>query len=1290
MRRKLLLVLIAIMVLMIALMGIPGSAKRVMDPKPKAGQSRLQGLKPQVVRAVGFAKTKPLRDLPPAPNSIADTLAMAERRELNEKNEELERVQKPGAPQTLVDGALSGKKKTSSPSGAGVSVTPPPTGSFEGISDADNTTVGLGLVNPPDTNADVGYSQIVETVNSTFRVYDKAGNPLSPVMKQSTLFAPLGGICASSDAGDPIVLHDRIGDRWNISQFSFTGTTTPPYHQCIALSQTSDATGEYYLYDFELPGNEFPDYPKLGVWPDGYYMTTRQFTMGGPFNGIGAFAFNRDKMLAGDPTAELIYFTIPNDANYPSSASSGMLPSDHDGLLPPPAGAPNVFAIYDDDEFGAGDELHLFDFHADFTTPANSTFTERPESPIAVAPFDDRNPSGRADLEEPSPGENMDTIGDRLMFRLQYRNRDGVESLVTDHTVNVSGATPSTPATHQAAPRYYELRKSAPGDPYTVYDQATYSPDAGMPTTGLNRWMGSTNIDNQGNLAVGYSISSPTVLPSIAYVGREFGELGASLTNEQILFPGQGTMAAGDGNRWGDYTSLSVDPTDDCTFWHANEYWPTGNTSFNWHTRIGNFKFPTCTAPPQGTLSGTITACDSGVPLGEVLITATGGPSDRYSAATADDGTYTLHLAPGTYTVTATSDIRNCQDSASTQVTITDGGMATFSTCLNGSPNFRLPENNLMPITVGDSSGNNNGQIDKNECVTLNVQVQNEGCAPAHNIVATLSTTTPGVTITQPTSPYPDMPIDATATNTIPFGVSTSPSFVCGTPIEFTLTLNFTGGSDVVTFTLQTCQLPPQMFSGTVEPTDPATANGRIARNGAASTCAGKTCPGTTGSGPRSYDTYSFVNQGGVDACATINVSSACGSILLASAYLDSFDPNNLCNNYLGDPGASSTMQHFSVTVPAGHTLIVVVMATNNNTTTCAYTGTVSGLIGNISGGGECADVGVTKTDSPDPVFTGELLTYNVHVQNNGPGLATNVVLKDYLPTSSSFVSVSPDGPTCTHSGDMFGGIVTCNLDSLGCVGDRPGGGGCGTADVQIVVRTRGNANTIFNKAVVTSTGPDGNPTNDQAIEPTTVLTLRRLTFTPNSVTGGCEDSTGKLEISSPAGMGGLTVNLHSGDPHVQVPPMVTIPEGETSMTFPATTSVVNAQTVVTVTAIRGMSIVTGRIKLLPVRITSLTFDPNPVHGGMDTTAKVVLSCASDEDITIRFTSNRAAAQPVSPIVIPAGQMMGTTTIHTLHVTSSRVAVITAIISEHHPPEGQGRPDYVPEQIRRANLTIIP
>ena len=553
---------------------------------------------PMVGHAVLFGYSPEARSLPPAVSS-------GEGGEVNELNDEIERHIVAGASVQNEDATIrpdGGRGRVRALSTAAL----PSSTSFEGLADTDN---GNGLVNPSDSNGAVGPNDYVEVTNNRVRVFDKSGNPKTAPFTQSSLFASVGGICSLINDGDPIVLYDKLADRWQISQFAFAAPTVPPYHQCIAESINGDPAGKYYLYDFMLPTNNFPDYPKLSTWPDAYYMTTRDFLMGGPFNGEGAIAIDRRKILVGDPTAILIYFGNSNGGNGLSNSSSGMVPADFDGVALPPAGAPGIFAIYTAAIFGdpQGDALRLFDLHADFDTPANSTFTERPESPIAVAAFDPLNPSGRADIEQPPPStaaDRLDTIGDRLMYRLQYRNRDGVESLVSTHTVNVGVHLTTrfpTAAEHQAAPRYYELRRTTPGGAFSVYDQATFAPDAPTPPnlpTGLNRWMGSAAIDNQGNLAVGYSTSSASAgeYPSVAFAGRAFNETGGLLQGEAKIFQGLGSQQAS-GNRWGDYSSLSLDPVDECTFWYVNEYYTAAgqaSSAAGWQTRIGSFKLPGC------------------------------------------------------------------------------------------------------------------------------------------------------------------------------------------------------------------------------------------------------------------------------------------------------------------------------------------------------------------------------------------------------------------------------------------------------------------------------------------------------------------------------------------------------------------------------------------------------------------------------------------------------------------------------------------------------------------------
>ncbi|MEO5720352.1 MAG: dockerin type I domain-containing protein [Chthoniobacterales bacterium] len=883
-----------------------------------------------------------------AMDALIDPEMKEKAEEINELNSSFVPLPDPKAP-VQKDGAL---QSSFGPDGHFTINIPAPSLTFEGL--------GVNGSAPPDTTGAVGPNDYVQAVNGGgVRIWDKAGNPRGPAFRLSTLFAPLGGVAANTDSGDALVLYDRLADRWLITQFAFAASTTPPYHQPIAVSKTGDPTGAYWVYDFITPGNEFPDYGKIGTWPDGYYFTDRQFTNGATYNGFGVFAFDRVKMLVGDPSASYIYFNAgPNLSN----SSSGMIPSDFNGLIPPPAGAPNVFSVYTDDAFGdPADALRLFNFHADFAVPANSTFLERPESPLAVAPFDARNPAGRADIEEPAPAvaaDYLDSIGDRLMLRLQYINRSGTELLTTCHTVNggtiaAPGVNP-TVAQYRAATRYYVLQKTSPTGPYSVLDQATYSPDT------TERWMGSTALDNAGNLAVGYSTSSTSVLPSISYAGRLATDPPNTLAQgEATMFAGGGVQT-GTGNRWGDYTAMTVDPTDDSTFWYTNQYYnPSG--AFLWRTRVGTFKFAGTTAPPQGTLSGTITACDTGLPLKDALVQLTGGPSNGFSSATMANGTYSIKLAPGAYSATVIDPAHNCTAIGPFPVTITNGGTTILNQCLTGTPTFLLQSSNVLV-----TGGNGNGIIDPNECNNVNVTILNNGCLLGTGISAVLSTTTPGVTMTQPNSPYPNTGENLTSNNTVPFQVSTSAGFPCGTPINFTLTVSYAGGgSNVLPFTIATCSTPTATVNGTLAAGD-LVQEGRMGRAAPASSCGtAKPCPTIFGAGDRRYDVLTFPNGPGA-ACATITTTATSPvgtNPIFPVAYLNSYTPpgvgtgTNICLNYLGDPGASpNTTNTFSVDVPANSTLVIVVQEINAaQPSGSGYTVQVSGLVGNSVGPGPCA-----------------------------------------------------------------------------------------------------------------------------------------------------------------------------------------------------------------------------------------------------------------------------------------------------------------------------------------------
>src|SRR3990172_4960337 len=331
---------------------------------------------------------------------------------------------------------------------------PVPTLSFDGLKGTDD----FFAPSAPNPNGDVGPNHYVQAAGTLVVVYDKTGAPLTAPFRVISLFASLGGLCSFHIAGGRVnVLYDPLAVRWLLSQIAFN--PDPPYHQCIAISKTADPTGSYFLYDFVVPGSNFNDLPRFGVWADAYYMADDQFVKGTTFNGAGVFAFDRAKMLAGDATASFIYF---NEGPGPGS----MLPADVDGVTPPPVGAPGYFAMLAADEFGdPADAVRLFAFRANFANPGASTFSELPESPIPVAAFDPLGPNGSRQIEQPSPATSshyLDAIQDRLMYRLAYRNFGGSrESLVVTHSINV-GFDSSTTAGHQAAIPYDHLHLSLP------------------------------------------------------------------------------------------------------------------------------------------------------------------------------------------------------------------------------------------------------------------------------------------------------------------------------------------------------------------------------------------------------------------------------------------------------------------------------------------------------------------------------------------------------------------------------------------------------------------------------------------------------------------------------------------------------------------------------------------------------------------------------------------------------------------------------------------------------------
>ncbi len=603
----------------------------------------------------------------------------------------------------------------------------PPLVSFEGCSNEDNFAAYGSRVSPPDTCGDVGPNHFVQQVNLLARVFSKTGTPLSPPFKLSSLFAALGGPCATRNDGDPIVLYDPLADRWVLSQFCIASGSinTPPFIECIAVSRTADPLGQYYAYGFITPGDRFPDYPKLGVWPDGYYMGVNQF-QNSQYAEAGVFAFDRERMLRGDPSAGFIYFDmaqIPGDDFTP-------LPADVDGLVPPAPGQPCPFVElqYQTSGFTVSGRYRVFDFHADFNNPAASTFAERAESPVVAADWNTQEPFDRRPIEQPSPASvptnNLDALSGRLMHRLQYRSfgPGGGESLALNHSVQVS----QDPAAKRMGVRYCQLMRSSPGSVWQAVEQATLAPAGDS----HSRWTGSTAVDWQGNLAVGYSVSSRTVFPHIRFAARLAGDPPNGLAQgEQVLIDGTGVQRT-TSNRWGDYSALCVDPADDSTFWFTSEYYTLAGqqaSTAGWQTRIGAFRLPGALPAPRGSVDGLVTDITTGQPVPGAVVETLG--IQRSAGA---NGSYSLPLSPGTYDLTASAP--GYLPNSASGVPVVDDQSTTRNFALT-----RVPVVIAGTATLDQESCTpGNGVLDPGELVTVSFTLTNTGPFAGSNLVARL------------------------------------------------------------------------------------------------------------------------------------------------------------------------------------------------------------------------------------------------------------------------------------------------------------------------------------------------------------------------------------------------------------------------------------------------------------------------------------------------------------------------------------------------------------------------
>jgi S-layer family protein len=584
---------------------------------------------------------------------------------------------------------------------------PSPIRNFDGLSRTESVTGGIaGAGFPPDTNGDVGLNHYIISVNDAYGIYDKVTGARVAAFTENSLFSggPTGTLCDTNSFGDPVVVYDQLADRWILTNFAFiangsTGLWNPPLYQCFAVSKTSNpVTGGWWLYAVQMdqapvPSNTLPDYGKFGNWNDGcLYMGANGFSGStGSFVGNIFASFRKSDMESGLPLTASIGFSNLGSSLFPSN-----LLGKQAGQLPP-AGTPNYFVR---NSSTTGFQVRTF-------TPGANCGGGGTMSAATTVSHASGTTAGQNVVPQPNDTTHaLDSLSDRIMQKVQYRKVGTAESLWAIHTVQPSGA--------PTAPQWAQINVTGGTIATTPVQQQIFAPDAS-----LYRWMGSVAADSQGNMAIGYATSNGTSpnFPSIAYAGRLVGDpLNQLPQTETQLVAGGGSQVnncgSGPCHRWGDYSSMSIDPTDDCTFWYSQEYYDTqtSGTSGNWHTRIGSFKFPGCTsgcATVTGTVSGGGTICTGS--SSTVAVDVTGGTSpytvkltnnSEVQTGSAGQTHFVFTVSPTTTTIYQL-DTASSHDNGSCP--LTNSGSATVT--VNQPPTPATVGSNQTICALGTTAG---------------------------------------------------------------------------------------------------------------------------------------------------------------------------------------------------------------------------------------------------------------------------------------------------------------------------------------------------------------------------------------------------------------------------------------------------------------------------------------------------------------------------------------------------------------------------------------------------------
>jgi uncharacterized repeat protein (TIGR01451 family) len=941
----------------------------------------------------------------------------------------------------------------------------PPIANFAGLGNVDGKI-------PPDTHGDVGLTDYLQVVNISFDVYSKAtGAELIGGPKNTnslwTAAAP-GTTCALYNDGDAIARYDASANRFVLTQFAFKVSGAGPSDECFAISQTGDPTAPgWFVYDFQVSATKWDDYPKISIWPDGYYAT---FNWGGGSGGGGAFSFDRANMLNGNP-ATFQCFGCDGDSYANLGSDPQLLFADWDSTTPPAFGAPETFT-----RFVAPNTLKSWAMHVDWQSPLNTTLTALPDITVAnftpVGGIQQPTPNGTTQATNcyngtttPNPcpaipaSPNLESVSDRLMSRLQYRNFGSYETEVVNHSVDVGGG--------QSGIRWYELRRGGTyGANWQLYQQGTYAPDTD------SRWMGSIAMDQAGDIAVGYSISSTTTFPSIRAAGRLPGDpLGLLPQGEVSIAVGGGAQDFGwDGSgrrRWGDYSAMNIDPVDGCTFWYTQEYIqsPTYTNAgiANWNTQIASFRFPSCNPADVGiTASATPSPVLAGGELRYQLSAFNNGPSTANNVVVKDTLPTGVSFITSTVACSEAAQVLSCPlgsmiSGQSTPIEIRTT-VDPAQDVVSGGPSSITDTATISATELDPDTTNNSATVATvvNESADLAVSktcdatlaagaagkctiiIDNNGPSSARAVVLTDAATSNGTfTMSSATPSSGSCSISgspgSSVTATCNLGVraagaagrdtivvsytATDGQTISDTATTTSATPDAASGNNAATASLPITSVADLEITADTASPSPAIAGQNLtfsvtARNNGPSTAKTVVLQDALPAGV----TVSNVTAPGATACNVGTPGDAshpttCGFDVLAS-------------------GASRTMTIVTTVLPQTlgnlHSDASVSSATfdPDNSNNLAHTDTAVGTF---------AEVGLTMGASPSPVIAGQALTYNATIANTGTSTARTLTLFETLPAGVTFVGTSISNGSSGTCAQVVGhpDQIQCQLNDL-------------------------------------------------------------------------------------------------------------------------------------------------------------------------------------------------------------------------------------------------------------------